>query len=174
MRAVGPVDGRGRLAVVGSAAAGAVTGGLAGWLGLGLFDLPLATEYAAVPVAGGLVAAAVFVWLLLLTWRRRGGYRHAAEVDAWLRARRVPPDVPSATWRPAVEAIAGRRTQAWSQVVLGGFWILWAAVRFHDDGPAVAVPMGLIWACSIAYHLGWVLPRVRAGRMILARGVSTG
>lgn len=174
MQPVGPVDGRGRLAVVGAAAAGALMGGLVGWFGLGLFDVPLTPSRSAVPVVTALVVAAVFVWLLLRTWRGRGGYRRARELDGWLRRRRVPSDVPAGQWQPAVERIAARSGQAWGKSLIAAAWVGFTIpTLIGGDGNPATLPLTLLWIASLAYHLGWVVPRARAARRILTRGVPT-
>ncbi|KQO61203.1 hypothetical protein ASF23_11950 [Curtobacterium sp. Leaf261] len=171
---MGPIDERGRLALVGSGLLGAAFGFL--------MVVLLVTDSAGSPslitgigVPAALVCAAVGVAIRLSTWRTDGGYPVVATVRQWLADRHVPDDVPAADWVPKLEREADRRSAAMSRIVLSAVMLGLQALRLPFDGrPGHVVYFVLVlgfWGGSAVWQLLVVLPRAKAAATMLAQGV---
>ncbi|WP_144715319.1 hypothetical protein [Curtobacterium pusillum] len=106
--------------------------GLAALGGLGPFAVTLLGPAPHPWTAAVVIALALVVVLPVLqlrAWWSRGGRAAVRATRQWVRAGRVPGDVPDAVWRPRVQRFAGellrRRISAWGAVALA---VLWGAV----------------------------------------------
>ncbi|MFZ7088929.1 hypothetical protein [Curtobacterium sp. RRHDQ10] len=174
MRGVGPIDERGRLALVGS-----------GLLGAGLgFSVVLVflvdaggdpSVLTSIGLAAALAGAAVGVVVRLWGWQTDGGYSTVAAVTRWLGDRHVPGDVPAAEWVPKLELEAQRRESAIARAIGSAFIIGLQLFRLplgHGTGHVVSLVLIIaIWGGSGVWQLLVVLPRARTAASMLANGV---
>lgn len=174
MRGVGPIDERGRLALVGSGLLGAAFG----FLMVVLFVTDASgppSLLSSIGVPAALVCAGAGVAIRLSAWRRDGGYPVVATVRRWLADRHVPGDVPAADWVPKLEREAERRSAAMSGIVLSAVLVGLQALRLPFDGRSghvlpVVLVLG-VWGGSIVWQLIVVLPRAKVAASMLAQGV---
>ncbi|ARC57678.1 hypothetical protein AS850_11405 [Frondihabitans sp. 762G35] len=98
-------------------------------------------------IIGGVAAASGRI----LTWNRDGGRYAVVEVRAWLRARRIPDDVPEAVWRPRLEARASRARRNRVTLVTGALSI--AVTTGHLFGDPSSLGRILFATCLVVWSL---------------------
>lgn len=96
-----------------------------------------------VVVGMAIVLAVVLPVAQLRTWWSRGGFGAVRATRGWVRAGRVPDDVPDALWRPRVRQFAAdllrRRISAWVSAALAVLWGVLAVTDRPGEWVIVAV-----------------------------------
>ncbi len=167
------LDEAGRLRLLGAAVAGAAFGVVLGVLVASSWTEATTGLLVGVGVPAGLVGAAAGVWSQLRTWRIGGGYDRSVVVQDWITDGRVPDGVPAEVWVPLLQAQADREAAGWSKIVLCVLWtaMTWSALDQH--GLLLTVLLVGLWVGIGAWSAFWVIPRARAARAVLRRGVTT-
>ncbi|GAA3335190.1 hypothetical protein GCM10017712_28300 [Curtobacterium citreum] len=170
---VGVVDEAGRLRLLGAAVAGAAFGGVLAVLLASSWTAATTGLLVGVGVPAGAVGAGIGVWSQLRNWRTSGGYEQSVRAQRWVADGAVPPGVPAETWVPLLQAQADREGAGWSKIVLCVLWSImtWSAEPQH--GPVLTVLLVGLWVGIGAWSALWVIPRARAARAVLRRGVTT-
>ncbi|WIB65523.1 hypothetical protein [Curtobacterium sp. MCBD17_040] len=144
------IDGFGWLRVVAVAVIMA-----AGWLLIST-EIPHLPEFVRAGVA---VAVAVAIALLMiLTWRRQGGYTRTESLRHWVRGGSEPKGVtPRARVRYLAGVVGRGVSYAYLQLGVGGIWLVVSAfdVVNHGDLPRLSLHLltGVIWAAAGANAL---------------------
>jgi hypothetical protein len=122
-----------------------------------------------IPAIALVIAAGLYtVFGQLYSWHRMGGRQTVLEVKSWIRARRIPSDVPEDFWRSALSLkewiIVRSRFLLVGAIALAGL----SLVRVFTDGAAPLKAMNLatfiLWLIVIAdivYRNVHTLPIVR-------------
>jgi len=170
---VGLIDEAGRLRLLGAGVTGAAFAAVLAVLLVTSWTGATTAVLVAVGVPAAAVGAAVAVVLQLRSWRAEGGYRRAVEVRDWIVAGQVPAGVPADRWIPAVQAQADREGGGWGKIVLCTLWAAMTWSMRDQHGPLVTTMLVLFWLLLGLWSAVWVVPRARAARALLRRGVST-
>ncbi|MFK4483083.1 hypothetical protein ABH929_001835 [Curtobacterium sp. AB7] len=169
----GVLDESGRLRLLGSGVTGAAFAVVLVMLVLSSFTEATTTVLVSVGIPSAAAGAAIAVYLQLRAWRAEGGYERSIAVREWIADGQVPYGVPAELWIPLVQAQADREGAGWGKVVLGTLWIAmtWSMRDQHDA--LITTMLILLWAGMVLWAAVWVIPRARAARALLRRGVST-
>lgn len=169
----GVLDESGRLRLLGSGMTGAAFAVVLVMLVLSSFTEATTTVLVSVGIPSAVAGAAIAVSLQLGAWRAEGGYERSIAVREWIADGQVPYGVPAELWIPLVQAQADREGAGWGKVVLGTLWIAmtWSMRDQHDA--LITTMLILLWAGMVLWAAVWVIPRARAARALLRRGVST-
>ncbi|WP_420367473.1 hypothetical protein [Curtobacterium sp. L1-20] len=173
MNGVGVIDEAGRLRLLGTGAAGAAFGVVLVVLVASSWTPATPTVLVGVGIPSAAVGAAIAVVLQLRSWRAEGGYAESIVVRDWIVDGRVPPDVPAERWIPLVQAQAEREGAGWGKIVLSTLWIAMTWSIRDQHGTLVTTMLVLLWTGLGLWSACWVIPRARAARALLRRGVST-
>ncbi len=170
---VGVLDEAGRLRLLGTAVAGAAFGAVLVVLLASSWAEPTTGLLVAVGVPAGLLGAALGVWTQLRSWRSGGGYEQSVRAQRWVADGAVPPDVTADVWIPLLQAQADREGAGWSKIVLCVLWtaMTWSALDQH--GLLLTLLLSGLWVGMGVWSACWVIPRARAARAVLRRGVTT-
>lgn len=168
MREVGQIDVRGQLQLI-----GITLGVFAIWVLL-LFTQPwsadgdLTGRYIVVVLAVSALVAGGAVGVQLWDWNRQGGRPAVAEVDSWIRAGAVPPEVPRARWQPALQRRTARVGSRWAQIALGVLWLGMLTSQAFTDTTAAdhlwQASFAAFWLAFMVWNLVDVfrrIPRIR-------------
>lgn len=173
MNGVGALDEAGRLRLLGAGATGAAFSVVLVTLVASSWTAATPSLLLAVGIPAGAVGVCVAVVLQLRSWRAEGGYERSAVVRGWVLDGQVPPDVPASEWIPLVQAQAEREAAGWGKIVLSTLWtgMTWSMRDQH--GPVITTMLVLLWVGIGLWSALWVIPRARAAKRLLRRGVST-
>lgn len=167
------MDEAGRLRLLGSAGAGAAFGVVLAVLVASSFAATTTGLLVGVGIPAGLVGGAVGVWTQLRSWRAAGGYERSVAVQRWVDEGRVPSDVPAEEWVPALQAQADREGAGWGKVVLCVLWTAMTLSMADQHGTVLTALLVSLWVGIGLWSVLWVIPRARAARALLRRGVAT-
>lgn len=167
------LDESGRLRLLGSAVVGAVFAVVLVTLVLSSWTGATTGVLLGVAAPGGIVGAAIGVWLTIREWRLGGGYQQSVVAERWVADQRVPVSVPAEVWVPRVQAQADREGSGWGKVILGLLWFAMTWSSREQQGPVVTTMLLALWLALAAWGGFWVVPRARAARRLLRQGVST-
>lgn len=167
------VDESGRLRLLGSAGAGAAFGVVLAVLVASSWLTTTTALLVGVGVPAGVLGAAVGVWTQLRSWRAAGGYERSIAVARWVSEQRVPPGVTADEWVPALQAQADREGAGWGKIVLCVLWTAMTLSMADQHGPLLTALLVALWLGIGAWSALWVIPRARAARALLRRGVAT-
>ncbi|ROP58584.1 hypothetical protein [Curtobacterium sp. PhB115] len=173
MNGVGVLDEAGRLRLLGSGVTGAAFAVVLVMLVLSSWTEATTTVLVSVGIPSAAVGAAIAVVLQRRAWRSEGGYGRSVVVREWIADGHVPNHVPAEQWIPLVQAQAQREEAGWGKLVMSTLWIAmtWS---MRDQHPALITTMLiLLWVGLGLWSAAWVIPRARAARALLRRGVST-
>jgi hypothetical protein len=170
---VGVVDESGRLRLLGSAVAGAAFGVVLAVLVASSWLTTTTALLVGVGVPAGIAGAAIGVRTQLRAWRAAGGYERSAAVQRWVAEQRVPPGVTADEWVPALQAQADREGAGWGKIVLCVLWTAMTLSMADQHGPLLTGLLVALWVGIGAWSALWVVPRARAARALLRRGVAT-
>lgn len=173
MDGIGILDEAGRLRLLGAGVAGAAFGAVLVVLVASSFTPATTGMLVVVGVPGAIAGAVVGVVTTLRAWRLGGGYERVVSVERWVADGRVPADVPAEVWVPLLQARADREGAGWTKVVLATFWIAIAWSMREQHGTVVTWVLIALWT-GLGLWGGLVsVPRARAARAVLRRGVTT-
>ena len=167
------VDEGGRLRLLGSAGAGAAFAVVLVVLVASSWTTATTGLLVGLGVPAGLVGAAVGVWTQLRSWRAAGGYERSIAVQRWVADGHVPAAVPAEEWVPALQAQADREGAGWGKVVLCVLWTAMTLSMADQHGSVLTALLVALWLGIGLWAVLWVIPRARAARALLRRGVST-
>lgn len=173
VQGIGIIDESGRLRLLGAGAAGAAFGVVLVVLLVSSFTPATTGTVVAVGIPGGVVGATAGVLLTLRSWRLDGGYDRVVTVQRWIDERRVPAGVPAEVWVPLLQAQADREGAGWTKVVLGVFWVAMTLSVRGQHGVVVTGMLVALWAGMGLWGGLVAVPRARAARAVLRRGVTT-
>ena len=173
MTGVGVLDEAARLRLLGSGAAGAAFAVVLAVLVSSSWAATTTGTVVAAGIPAGAVGAAVAVVLQLRSWRAEGGYRRSVEVRDWIVDGQVPPDVPAEQWIPLMQAQADREGAGWGKIVLCTLWIGMTWSMRDEHGAVITTMLIGLWTALGLWSAAWVIPRARAARALLRRGVAT-
>lgn len=173
MRGVGLIDEAGRMRLVGSGVAGAAFAVVLVMLLVSPWAGATTGVLVAVAIPVGAAGAAIGAFLTVRSWRLGGGYERVVAVQRWVAEGEVPAGVPASVWIPLVQAEADKQVAGWGKIVLA---VCWGAMTWsmRDQQPPVLTAILLaLWAGLATWSAVWVIPRARAARDVLRRGVAT-
>lgn len=170
---VGVLDEAGRLRLLGAGVTGAAFAVVLVMLVLSSWTEATTAVLVSVGIPTAVLGATIAVVLQRRAWRAEGGYEQSITVRDWIADGQVPAHVPAAHWIPLVQAQADREGAGWGKVVLGVLWIAmtWSMRDQHDA--LITAMLILLWSGMVLWAALWVIPRARAARALLRRGVST-
>lgn len=173
MNGVGVLDEGGRLRLLGAGATGAAFAVVLVTLIVSSWATPTTTLVLSVGIPSAVVGVVVAVVLQLRSWRAEGGYERSVEVREWVLEGQVPVHVPADVWIPLVQAQAEREGAGWGKIVLSTLWtgMTWSMRDQH--GPVITTMLILLWVGLGLWSALWVIPRARAAKRLVRRGVST-
>ncbi|MBF4615694.1 hypothetical protein [Curtobacterium sp. VKM Ac-1376] len=172
MNGVGVLDEAGRLRLLGAAVTGAAFAVVLAMLVLSSWTEATTRALVTVGIPAAAAGAAVAVVLQRRSWRGEGGYERSIAVREWIADGKVPAGVPADQWIPLVQAQADREGAGWGKVVLGVLWIAMTWSMHEEHGALITTMLILLWSAMALWAAVWVIPRARAARALLRRGVA--
>lgn len=169
---VGVLDEAGRLRLLGAAVTGAAFAVVLAMLVLSSWTEATTRALVTVGIPAAAAGAAVAVVLQRRSWRGEGGYERSIAVREWIADGKVPAGVPADQWIPLVQAQADREGAGWGKVVLGVLWIAMTWSMHEEHGALITTMLILLWSAMALWAAVWVIPRARAARALLRRGVA--
>ncbi|MBO9040428.1 hypothetical protein [Curtobacterium flaccumfaciens] len=170
---VGVLDEAGRLRLLGAGVTGAAFAVVLVILVLSSWTEATTTVLVSVGIPTAAAGAAIAVVLQRRAWRAEGGYERSIVVREWIAEGQAPAGVPADQWIPLVQAQADREGAGWGKVVLGVLWIAMTWSMRDQHGTLITTMLILLWSAMALWAAVWVIPRARAARALLRRGVST-
>ncbi len=169
---VGVLDEAGRLRLLGAGVTGAAFAVVLVMLVLSSWSEATTTVLVSVGIPTAVAGAAIAVVLQRRAWRAEGGYERSIVVREWIADGQVPEAVPAEQWIPLVQAQADREGAGWGKVVLGVLWIAMTWSMRDQHGTLITTMLILLWSAMALWAAVWVIPRARAARALLRRGVT--
>ena len=173
MNGVGPLDEAGRLRLLGAGATGAAFAVVLATLVISSWTGSSTAVVVSIAIPAALAGIAIAVVLQFREWRAEGGYARSVVVRNWIVDGQVPAGVPATEWIPLVQAQADREGAGWGKVVLGVLWIAMTWSMRDQHGTLITTMLIVLWSAMALWAAVWVIPRARAARALLRRGVST-
>jgi hypothetical protein len=167
------LDEAGRLRLLGSGATGAAFAVVLVVLVASSWTTATPTLLVSAGIPAAAVGAAIAVVLQLRSWRAEGGYDRSVVVREWVLEGRVPSDVPAEVWIPLVQAQAEREVAGWGKIVLSTIWIAMTWSMRDQHGALITTMLILLWTGLGLWSALWVIPRARAAKRLMRRGVAT-
>ncbi len=170
---VGVLDEAGRLRLLGAGATGAAFAVVLVVLVASSWTEPTPALLVGLGIPSAAVGTTIAVVLQRRSWRAEGGYERSVVVRNWVLDGEVPSTVPAAEWIPLVQAQAEREVAGWGKIVLSTIWILMTWSMRDQHGPVITTMLILLWIGLGTWSALWVIPRARAAKRLLRRGVAT-
>jgi hypothetical protein len=76
-------------------------------------------------------------------------------------------------WIPALQAQADREGAGWGKIVLCVLWTAMTLSMADQHGPLLTGMLVALWVGIGGWSALWVVPRARAARALLRRGVAS-